>query len=845
MTLCDVLLVKFKTSQSQIITVLTIYRPPNNNHIIFFKEFSDLIHQHISPFLIILGDFNFHFNSTSYPHNKFKDICNELCLSQHVTETTHISGNVLDLIFTHNNYILLAKQPTNSTLLTDHYAIKCTLNIKKYISSKLLSYRHLRNIDLTKFSLDILSNLDINNFTITALNNTLSNLLDTYAPLNNRTIKIYSITPWFNHICHTYKKNTNILNKIYNKNKNTINHDNFLFARSQYRKQMKSQKTMYYNNKINLYKNDSKKLFKLTNQLMGRNKRKTFPPQKNNLLVNKFSNFFDNKISNICDNISKSKSVNKSININCFDTCSFPNNNFNNFITPTHTEIYNLIITAKCTSPNDPLPLSITKKIINTLTPLYHKIINISLTTGIIPPELTHAIITPILKNASLDDSILSNYRPLSQLPLLSKILEKVIYKQLISYLDYNDLFDNYQSAYRKHHSTETSIIALTDSLHHSLDNHKSLQLLFIDMTAAFDTIDFTILLSRLSNIGITGTAFNWFKSFITTRTYSVKINSSFSQPYPLNFGVPQGSVLSPILFSIYLRPLSKLLQSYTLLKYNIYADDIVLHTFATNSTQNNYFQDCINSTTNWLTNNNLLINSNKTKLINISRTRTAFPNIYIGTDNITPITSTKYLGITISQDLSTEIHVKDILKSASYNVYNLKKIRPFISLNTAKILSTSLIISKLNYCNSFLYKINTTLLKKCDSIINRCIRIIFKIPYTDYSTSISELRSKINWHNTKQSIIYKILTITHKSIVFKKPMYIYNMLQLSINNSQLRSNSTINLELPKINSSIYGELSYRWYAPYLWNKLPSNIKNMINHYTFKKHLHRYILNNY
>ena len=131
MTLCYVLLVKFKTSHSQIITVLTIYRPPNNNHIIFFKEFSDLIHQHISPFLIILGDFNFHFNSTSYPHNKFKDICNELCLSQHVTETTHISGNVLDLIFTHNNYILLANQPTNYTLLTDHYAIKCTLNIKK------------------------------------------------------------------------------------------------------------------------------------------------------------------------------------------------------------------------------------------------------------------------------------------------------------------------------------------------------------------------------------------------------------------------------------------------------------------------------------------------------------------------------------------------------------------------------------------------------------------------------------------------------------------------------------------------------------------------------------------
>ena len=166
-----------------------------------------------------------------------------------------------------------------------------------------------------------------------------------------------------------------------------------------------------------------------------------------------------------------------------------------------------------------------------------------------------------------------------------------------------------------------------------------------------------------------------------------------------------------------------------------------------------------------------------------------------------------------MSQDLSTEIHVKDILKSASYNVYNLKKNRPYISLNTAKILSTSLIISKLNYCNSFLYKINTTLLKKCDSIINRCIRIIFKISYTDYSTSISELRSKINWHNTKQSIIYKILTITHKAIVFKKPMYIYNMLQLSINNSQLRSNLQLTLN--------YLQLILQYMASYLIGGMP------------------------
>ena len=147
------------------------------------------------------------------------------------------------------------------------------------------------------------------------------------------------------------------------------------------------------------------------------------------------------------------------------------------------------------------------------------------------------------------------DYRPISKLPFLSKIFERVISKQIIKYLSENELYPINQSAYRKNHSTETTIVSIFDNIYNAIDNGNKVQLVLLDMSAAFDSISYEILLDRLEEIGIADKALDLLKSYITNRTYRTLINDIQSDEFQLKYGVPQGSVLGPLLFLIYLRP--------------------------------------------------------------------------------------------------------------------------------------------------------------------------------------------------------------------------------------------------------------------------------------------------
>ena len=179
------------------------------------------------------------------------------------------------------------------------------------------------------------------------------------------------------------------------------------------------------------------------------------------------------------------------------------------------------------------------KILASTLAPIYKQIINTSLMTGEIPSNLKYAIINPYLKKPDLDVEVLSNYRPVSQLPLLYKILEKIVNKHIISYLNTYDLLDRRQNAFRKNNSTETTLLSLFDDLYKSLDNNLPIQLILLDLSAAFDTIDFDILIERLISIGIGKVPIKWFSNFIRGRSFSIKINETLSQPYSIKYGVP------------------------------------------------------------------------------------------------------------------------------------------------------------------------------------------------------------------------------------------------------------------------------------------------------------------
>ena len=197
----------------------------------------------------------------------------------------------------------------------------------------------------------------------------------------------------------------------------------------------------------------------------------------------------------------------------------------------------------------DPLPTSLFVECLEQLLPAVTAVINQSLHTGVFPSVFKEAIIKPLLNKPSLDPNSLKNYRPISNLSFLSKVTEKIVLSQLSAYLNANNLFPTSQSAYRPGHSTETALLNMMNDILHALDNGDVTVVTLLDLSAAFDTIDHNILCQRLEHLyGISGTPLNWFRSYLSNRTQTVTINNKLSQPTLLKFGVPQGSVLGPIL---------------------------------------------------------------------------------------------------------------------------------------------------------------------------------------------------------------------------------------------------------------------------------------------------------
>ena len=261
------------------------------------------------------------------------------------------------------------------------------------------------------------------------------------------------------------------------------------------------------------------------------------------------------------------------------------------------------------------------------------------------------------------------NYRPISKLPFLSKIFERVISKQIIKYLSENELYPINTSAYRKNHSTETTIVSIFDNIYNAIDKGNKVQLVLLDMSAAFDTISYEILLDRLEEIGIADKALDLLKSYITNRTYRTLINDIQSNEFQLKYGVPQGSVLGPLLFLNYLfTSISLLISKFPQIKFNIFADDIIIYLILTlKNNDNSSLTNCTNTIRNWLINNNLLLNIDKTQLINISKnlTQNKFPIYLIDNVIVEPYNTVKCLCVIIDECMLLDNHLRFTAKKS------------------------------------------------------------------------------------------------------------------------------------------------------------------------------------
>ena len=210
----------------------------------------------------------------------------------------------------------------------------------------------------------------------------------------------------------------------------------------------------------------------------------------------------------------------------------------------------------------DPLPAVVLKGCLTVLLPTIMRIINLSLSTGVVPDALKVAILSPALKKSDADFEQFQNFRAISNLKVVSNPVEKAVVIQLTDHVMAHHLDETFQSAYKNFHSTETALVRVQNDILCAIDNNKSVILLLLDLSAAFDTVDYSILLSRFGDrFGVNGTAVAWFESYLTSRTQFVRVNDGRSTQGSLERGVPQGSVLGPLLYLLYTSPIADIIK--------------------------------------------------------------------------------------------------------------------------------------------------------------------------------------------------------------------------------------------------------------------------------------------
>uniref|UniRef100_A0A8C0XVG3 Reverse transcriptase domain-containing protein n=1 Tax=Cyprinus carpio carpio TaxID=630221 RepID=A0A8C0XVG3_CYPCA len=383
-----------------------------------------------------------------------------------------------------------------------------------------------------------------------------------------------------------------------------------------YRKALKTAKSDYFSSLLEENKHNPRYLFNTVAKLT-KNKASTSVDISQHHSSNDFMNDFTSKVDTIRDKI---VTIQPSATVS-HQTVHYrsPEEQFHSFSTIGEEELYKLIKSSKPTTCMlDPIPSKLLKEVLPEVIDPLLTIINSSLLLGYVPKTFKLAVIKPLIKKTQLDPKELVNYRPISNIPFLSKILEKVVSSQLYSFLEKNGICEDFQSGFRPYHSTETALLRVTNDLLLSSDRGCISLLVLSDLSAAFDTIDHTILLHRQEHfVGINGSALAWFKSYLYDRHQFVAVNEEVSYRSQVQYGVPQGSVLGPLLFKLYMLPLGNIIRKHGV-SFHCYADDTQLYISSRpgETYQFEKLTECIVDIKNWMTSNFLLLNSEKTEVL-------------------------------------------------------------------------------------------------------------------------------------------------------------------------------------------------------------------------------------
>ena len=371
--------------------------------------------------------------------------------------------------------------------------------------------------------------------------------------------------------------------------------------------------------------------------------------------------------------------------------------------------------------------------------PYITKIYNASLRNAIFPKAWKFGTVVPIPKQDNITE--VTNLRPISLLPMPGKLLEKMVCNHLKQYLETNHILSECQFGFRKGMSTSNAISSLLDEIYNNLNNCKTTFAVFLDLKKAFDTVSHNVLYYKLSQIGLSDHSIAWFTSYLNNRWQRVNLNGSMSEYESNPYGVPQGSILGQVLFTIYI---NSLVQVYNHCKVSMYADDTVI-----TCTDLASLQDELVKAVAWCGRNVLTLNSKKTKVMIFSPNR-QYPanqiNIKIQKETVEIVPKFKYLGLILDSKLSFQPHRADLIRRVQHKLYFLARIRCYLTTYAALLIYKTTILPLLDYAD-YIYNPETKYEEnKLQLLQNKALRIVYKVQLgRDRTTRSNELHSRAN----------------------------------------------------------------------------------------------------
>ena len=835
-----------------------IYRPPNQDILSFNEKLNDIINKirMENKICYLLGDYNINIlNYSSHVHTaQFVDMMSSsgfLPLITRPTRVTATSATLIDNIFTNNLMdISHSLQGLFITDVSDHFPIfhvsrrMQMSDVDVYMYKRLFSLKNKEEFyhAVSTTNWDEIDRATDTQQAFDLFHSQLTDLYNKHFPKVRIKKKYSNRKPW---LSEGLKNSIRHKNKLYvkcKKVKSAFNEELYKTYKRKLQQLMKVAEKHYYHDLLVKYSNDMKKSWGIIKNIINKNqKRQTQSRFKigdnlitsdKNIICNKFNDFFVNIGPMLAKSIPK---VNKS-------PLSYMGNRLTEsiYLEPvTEKEINTLINVLKDTATGfddmNSMSLKISSEIL--VKPLTN-ICNLSLTQGIFPSQLKIANVIPLYK--SDDPMLFNNYRPVSVLCVLSKVFEKIMYNRVSTFLEIFKILHENQYGFRKKSSTHLALLSFVDKVIQAIEKGEYAVGVFLDFSKAFDTVDHDILLDKLDHYGIRGCALSWFKSYLSCRTQYVTYDGSESNRQMIKCGVPQGSILGPLLFLIYINDLCTVCKNTMPV---LFADDTNLFSSGLDATG---IQDGVNHDlaiiTEWLKANKLSLNIKKTHYMCFSAKNKVKPDISLKIDGeiIAEVTSSKFLGVIIDDKLNWKDHVSFVCRKVARGLGVIIKARKVLRNESLKNLYYSFIYPYLIYCNQVWGSACKTNIEPLFILQKKALRIITGVHPRSPSEPLFCQLKFLNCENIFKYIVGRLMyRVYHEELTTLRFLFIKNS---DIHMHGTRQRGHYHIPLCRTN---LGKSSLRYFGALLWNKvLNADINPNVSDFIFSRHLKTAICNN-